>query len=412
LIEKYYSFHRFFTPQRLRYPWFIGGALWAGWLLSIILGKGNVDLSGHLIGTDFIAFYTAGKIILSGRAADLYDLQLARDIQLGVYGQPTDNFNPYLNPPHYALAMTPFALLPYPWAPILWMSVGLVLLWVSLRWLNGKHKMKTFFLSLSWLPVFYAVSFGQNTFLSLAILSLTYFLWSKEKRIQAGLALSLLLFRPQFILGVGLLWLLEWRKNWRSLVGLVVGSGMQILLSLWLFPEASLDYIHYVLKINANLMQIEGFPLWNAYSIQAFWISLLPGQKLLEAILYWTYAMASILAFLRFWRKNRLRNPLMFTASLCLMVYVIPYIMVYDWALLLIPAVLLWNHYPQLRKYLAVNYAIIWIVSFFSNSLTYLQLRAISHAIQISIPIFTMVLMLLYKLPYNEPVDEKSLPIS
>ena len=90
------------NSTRMKYPYFIGAALWLGWFLSLLLGSGNTDAAGHLIGTDFVAFYTAGKILLQDQSTNLYDLEVARQIQQPIYQDQTENFNPYLNPPFYA----------------------------------------------------------------------------------------------------------------------------------------------------------------------------------------------------------------------------------------------------------------------------------------------------------------------
>src|SRR5665647_2746297 len=134
-----------------------------------------------------------------GRSSDLYSLDLAYSIQQGLYGGGSLNYNPYLNPPHSALLMVPFSLIPYPWAPLLWVGFGLVCLWLSMKWLGAEHPIPYFLLALTWLPVFSAASFGQNSFICLAVLSLTYFLWVRKKHLSAGLIFSLLFFKPQFL---------------------------------------------------------------------------------------------------------------------------------------------------------------------------------------------------------------------
>jgi len=40
-----------------------------------LLGPGLVDLGGKVIGTDFMAFYTAGNFYLSDRMNDLYNFR-------------------------------------------------------------------------------------------------------------------------------------------------------------------------------------------------------------------------------------------------------------------------------------------------------------------------------------------------
>ena len=390
--------NRLLNAKRLRYPWFIGGALWAAWLLSILLGKGNTDLNGHLVGTDFAAFYTAGKIVLMGQSAELYSLELAHNIQQELYGAPSLNFYPYLNPPHYALWMALFALIPYPWAPLVWILLGLACLWLSLKWLGASQHTRIFFLSLTWLPVFYAASFGQNSFFSLAILSLTYFLWKRKHNLTAGLVLSLLCFKPQFLAGVGLLWLLDWRNSWKSLLGLGLGCLAHIGLNLWLLPEASLSYLTYAQKINLNLMSVEGFPMWNATSTQAFWLALLPGLKGAAQVLYLACALTGTTFFVLFWKKTDKNPAILFAAAIAWLVLCIPYLMIYDWTILLIPAVLIVDSAPNLCPQWRATYAILWIVTFLSSVLTFGMLRFLPFAIQVSVPALWIATAAAYRL--------------
>lgn len=389
--------NRLLTPQRMRYPWLIGGAMWAGWLISLLAGRGNTDLAGHLVGTDFIAFYTAGKIILMGRSPELYSLDLAHSIQQGLYGGTSFNFNPYLNPPHYALLMAPFALIPYPWAPLIWIILGLVCLWFSMKWLGSENPTRTFTWALTWLPVFYAASFGQNSFFSLAIFSLTYYIWRRKHNFLAGLIYSLLLFKPQLLIGIAVLWLLDWRKSWKALFGLSLGCLFQIGLNIWLLPDASLKYITYALKINENLMNIEGFPIWNAFSTQAFWMALFPRLTEVAQGLYITTALIGTYFLIRFWTKTRIENTILFSAAVIWLVLSLPYLMVYDWTLLLIPAVLLWVNVPGIRPLWKPLFAFLWVVTFLSSVLTFLQLRFLPFAIQISIPALFLAAGIAYK---------------
>jgi hypothetical protein len=385
------------NPTRLRYPKIIGGALWAAWILSLLLGKGNTDLNGHLVGTDFVAFYTAGKIILMGQSSELYNLELAHTIQQALYPEASLNFYPYLNPPHYALWMAPFALIPYPWAPVTWILLGLACLWLSFKWLGARQPARIFFFALTWLPVFYAASFGQNTFFSLAIFSLTFFLWKRQQPLAAGLVLSLLCYKPQFLVGVGLLWLLDWRTNWKALLGLAAGCLAHLGLNLWLLPEASLAYLTYAQKINANLMSVDGFPMWNAISTQAFWLALLPGIKIIAQALYLACALGSLSFFISFWIKAD-RNPaILFSAAITWLVLALPYLMIYDWTILLIPAILFYEAAPELQPQWRASYAFLWLVSFLSSALTFGMLRFLPFAIQISVPALWVAAFLAYR---------------
>jgi len=381
----------------MRYPYIIGAAVWLGWIISLLLGSGNADAAGHLIGTDFVAFYSAGKILLQGQSADLYNLELAREIQQRLYNIPNDNFNPYLNPPFYAWLFIPFAMLAYPLSPILWMGLNLFMLWVSLKLLNSWYSFPLFLLVLSWQPSFAAISFGQNAFLSLLILSLTYTFWIRDKMWLAGLASGLLLYKPQLLLGIGLLWLLDLPRSWRALLGLVTTGTALVLGSLLYMPEATYQYIVYAQKIAANLMKVEGFPIWNAHGVQAFWLGLFPNIPVISQVFYILCALTGIIIFIRFWRVTQNRK-LWFGVAICLMVWITPYLMIYDWVLLIIPGIIFWQEIPSKREQLKVIYAILWVTLFVSTMLTFVQWSFFGRAVQLSIPALCLAFYAIYML--------------
>ena len=384
------------NPTRMRYPYFIGAAVWIGWISSILLGSGNTDAAGHLLGTDFVAFYTAGKILLLEKSADLYDLELAHQIQQPLYGAPNENFNPYLNPPFYAWIFVPFARLSYPLSPILWMGLSLGMLWISIKLFNPDFGLPLFLLILTWQPAFAAISFGQNAFLSLLILSLTYTFWHKEKHGVAGLICGLLLYKPQLLMGVGLLWLLDFPKSWRALTGLAITSATLLSTSLLLMPQATYQYFFYTQKVASNLMKIEGFPIWNAHSVQSFWLGLFPNSAALAQILYLLCALAGVLFFIFFLRSTANKN-LRYGAAICLTMWITPYIMIYDWVLLVIPGILFWQECVLQRTRLKVIYGFLWVVMFISSALTFGQWSLIEHAIQFSVPALLLVFFILYR---------------
>lgn len=55
-----------------------------------------------------------------------------------------------------------------------------------------------------------------------------------------------------------------------------------------------------------------------------------------------------------------------------------------------------WEYKPNLRQFLIAIYALIWIVTIISGSLSYLQLGWISRAVQISIPVYLFILVNVY----------------
>jgi hypothetical protein len=395
--------HALLTPQRLRYPYFIGAAMWLGWIISILLGSGNTDAAGHLIGTDYVAFYTAGKILQMGQSPQLYDLALAHQIQQPLYGTPSDNFNPYLNPPFYAWLFIPFAAIPYPWSPWVWMALNFCFLWWSLRLLTPKNTLRTFLLALTWQPAFAAISFGQNAFLSLWLLCLTFILVKKERYFLAGIVAGLLLYKPQLLLGLGFLWILQPRKSWRIFAGMALTAMVLVGGSFLMMPEATWEYFLYTQKIASNLMTVPGFPIWNAHSVQAFWLGLFPGQVKLAAGLHGILLIGGLWLFLRHGYPLRNNAGLIFSAAICLTLWITPYIMIYDWVLLLIPSILFWQELPDLRNALQAIYAVVWGVAFFSSALTFAQVAFFGRSIQVSILLLGLVLFTLARLISAQP---------
>lgn len=72
------------------------------------------------IGSDFLAFWAAGKIALTGEFASAYDLAAEQAVQAttgyeGVFA--------FVNPPPFLFAVTPFGTLPYPAAWVAWIAV-------------------------------------------------------------------------------------------------------------------------------------------------------------------------------------------------------------------------------------------------------------------------------------------------
>lgn len=400
-VARLLTLQRFLTPVRRKYPLFIGGALWGAWILSLLLGLlGNqnspTDQFGQLIGTDFVAFYTAGRIVASGEGSELYSLDLAHEIQLEIYQTETENFNPYLNPPFYALLFVPFSKLPYAQAAVLWMGMNLGLLWLSIRLLDPESHWRKFWLILTWLPAWAAITFGQNAFLSVFILSLVYILWKNKHHFLAGMVLGLLLYKPQLVIGVGFLWLVDIQHRWKNLAGMIVTGVILGTISVIIFPQATLSYFDYALHINANLMTFEAFPIWNAHGVQTFFITLLPGNEAIAQVFYAVCAVLGMIVFVNFLRHQQ-ELPLQYAGAICLTLWITPYVMVYDWSILVIAAILLWQARPQQHPAWEVLYAIMWVVMFISSALTAIQWRFLGIALQISVPMLALVLAATYQ---------------
>ncbi len=397
------SLHQFLNPKRLAYAWVIGGFLWVGWLISVLLGPGNHDLNDQIVGPDFVQFYTAGHILLRGASAQLYDLGFQQALQQELISGAGTSLVPFALPPFFAWLTVPFAKLPYPLSFGVWTTLGLLGLWLSLCFLETENPYKSFAWALTWFPIFAGISFGQNSLLSLALFVLIYRLWRRERLWAAGLASSLLLYKPQWIIVLGLFWLLEWRRHVPALAGLALGAGTLGLLSFCFLPEASRAYINFVRAVLPGWQTQQGFPLYHLHTVRGFWLLLLPQDNNWANLLYIICAGVGALGFVRFWRQNRDRRELLFAGIMCLTLWTSPHAMIYDWTILLIPAVLLWQELPHLRAGWKVLYGVIWLATFVSGLLTFAQLQRLPFAVQISVPAFLLVVSVAYRWLHHPP---------
>ena len=390
-------FDRRLNSTRLAYAWLTGGALWVVWFLSLLLGVGKFDLAGQMVGNDYVQFYAAGSTVQSGEDARLYDFDYQKKLEQDIVGKTFDGYRAFITPPFFAWVFVPLSLLPYTWSFATWSLLGLACLWLSLHWIGAAQPRRWFGWALTWFPVFASTSFGQNGLLSLGILSLTYLLLRRKQRFLAGLVCSLVLYKPQLALGVGFLWLLEWRRDWHALAGLAVGGALLAGLSFGLLPESSRLYMELSRKFLPSITRQEGFPLWHAHTPRAFWLLLMPGIPALSETLALLSTGAGIVVFILFRRKLRCEPALLFAGAVCLTLWVTPHAMIYDWAILLIPAVIFWEKAPACRGLWKVLFALIWAATFLSGPLTLAQLKILPFAMQVSIPLLAFALYNAYR---------------
>lgn len=386
------------NSRRLTYAWIAAGILWGAWLLSTLLGPGNLDLAQQVVGTDYLQFYAAGVTLKEGHSLELYNFNYQSKLEQSIAGPGLISFHAFLTPPFLAWLYVPFTYLSYTWSFVAWSLLGLLLIWFSIKLLAFDHPFKGFLWVLTWFPIFATISFGQNSILSLLFFSLTYWLWRKEKYLEAGLAGSLLLFKPQMALGIGLLWLLEWRTSWKSLLGIIIGGSVLTGVCFWLLPDASLAYIGVVRDFLPKMIYQDQFPLWHMHSLRGFWVLLFPGNTWLVEVLSLLLSAAGIIAFVYFWRSQKTNNRLLYAGAICLTIWITPHAMIYDWSILLIPAIIFWQEFPDMKPFFKSVFALIWLATFLSGPLTYLQLKVLPVAVQISIPVLFFTLLQVIKI--------------
>lgn len=401
------TFGAYLTPRRMRYAFIIAGAMWISWTVSVLLGPGNFDLAGQAVGTDFTQYYSAGHTVRSGQSAYLYDPPYQRSVQRNLVGPQLQGFYAFVNPPFFAWVFAPLSYLPYQLAFVLWSAFGLTGLFFALR-AAGLEPRRTMPWALTFFPVFAAVSFGQNSLLSLALLAATYLLWRARKLVLAGLVLSLLLYKPQLVLGVLLLWGLGWRRDWKTLVGFGAGASTLAAGTFAFMPEASAAYVQFSRTTLPNLMSWGGPALWHMHTVRGFFQLLLPGTGILPSVLAGIIGLAAIAGFVMFWRSQRDEPALVYAAALILTFLITPHAMVYEWAIMVLPAALLWKVRPHNRPLLRAVFATLWLTMLVSGWLAKLQIERLPITVQVSIPVLLIVTVLLWQRLIGAPEQTRA----
>lgn len=227
----------------------LGLAQVLAWLVGI---RGVGGLEAYVLAhTDFLSALTGGLAIRSGDGARLYDLASQHAIQSRVvapyFALRADTTLPYIHPPLEAILIAPLMGLPYSLIYALWVVLAVCAVLLSLRLLTQALPMARpvrwvlSAASLSYLPFHEALWLGQSTPLVLLGLCGAYVALKRGRDGWAGVALTLVALKPQFLPAIVLLLLLARRgKSLAILTGLLAASSAAYM------PLLGLDWpLHY-----------------------------------------------------------------------------------------------------------------------------------------------------------------------
>jgi hypothetical protein len=220
---------------------------------------------------DFLAFYSAGRLVLEGHATSLHDQAALRALQFGISHREVGaaGYMPYLNPPFFALAMSPLALVSEPAARALWflLNVGLAIYsaFSITRGLRGRARTVGYLLVLGSVPVYWALSEGQVSILMLAAALQALGLARARRPLAAGAWLSVLWLKPHLavLALVGLL-VCGRRREALGMMAVVVGVTAA---SLLVIPFAAYSsYVAYLLDVLVTHVSSAGNAVSTAWS--------------------------------------------------------------------------------------------------------------------------------------------------
>jgi hypothetical protein len=387
------------TPRRIRaQATILALCLWTVCAVDFAT-PGLFDRAGNLKFQDFLPLYVSAQIVAQGRASELYDQQaIAESIQT-VAGQPIRVRLPNLYGPQVALFVAPLTRFSFPTAARILVAANLLIyfaciyfVWKSCPALRPHFALVTI-CAIAFPPLFHLFVRGQNSVLALACFTAAYLAFRAKQDWLAGIALGLLVFKPQFLVAIPLVLLLA--HAWKPLAGLIIAAGAQLALArIYFGPAVMHAYIGTLWHISRVLgaLELSLAPI-QMHSLRSFWSLLIPWPQLALAI----YILGSIVVIAMaaaVW-KSPAPLALRFSALTLAAVLVNPHLFVYD-LLVLAPALLLLAGstltYPQPASSAALKSLIYltFLLPLFG------PLSQWTH-LQLSVPAFAAVLWLLWR---------------
>src|SRR5438094_3141345 len=184
-------------------------------------------LKDHYHGTDFRLYYAAAQVGLTNGWRNIYDPSL-QSAAIAAIGGP---YKPFLNPPPMAWLAAPLTALPYDAAYLIWTVVCATALAVSVLLLapNRRTAALGLALALALFPTLFALYLGQTSVFVLLAIAAAWRLQRAGHETWAGVALSLMLVKPQMALVLPLALLASGRV--RLFAGWLVPTGALVALS-------------------------------------------------------------------------------------------------------------------------------------------------------------------------------------
>jgi alpha-1,2-mannosyltransferase len=247
-------------------------------IANIFLSKDRA-VTWDMLGHDFLALYYGGHCALTGHYEQLYDLPATKAFEYST-GHAAGlslgtSFGPWWNPPFAAWMFAPFAALPYLSALHAWWTVSAICLAASMLlmglMLRGTWKTRLLvpLFVLTSMPCIQAFCHGQNTLVSLLILTTTVWFWRKDRPLLAGIVCGLLFYKPQ--LGAAIVAVLCLTEGRRAILGVCLTGAALVLVNILTMPGTLHEFIYHM-PLNLNWIQEKNTYLWGRHvTLKAFW---------------------------------------------------------------------------------------------------------------------------------------------
>jgi hypothetical protein len=417
---------RWLTPRRIRAQALVLVVCLWGVCAVDFATPGLFDRAGNIKFQDFLSFYLSGKLIAQGRAADLYNAQKREaettHVATDAFVRPEDNpltptsapprtisrannlRLPNLYGPQFGLLFVPLARLPFLVAAQIWVALNLIVFFACISQVLKScpslvpYSQTVILCAVAFPPLFHFFVRGQNSVLALACFTASFLALRAKQDWLAGMALGLLVFKPQFLVAIPIMLLLA--QAWKPFAGLVISATAQLGFARIYFGPAVMhayfDTLWHVSRLIGSV-ELSLAPI-QMHSLRFFWLLLIPWPMTpwpqLALALYILSSMVVIAIAAAVWRSPA-PLALRFSALTLGAVLVNPHLFVYD-LLVLTPALLLLADSALTNPQPAFSAALKWL-AYLTFVLPLLGPLSQWTHLQLSVPAMAALLWLLWR---------------
>lgn len=302
----------------------------------VVTSNGTLDALGRPLGTDFSNVWTAGKMVLDGRAATAWSWPDHLAVQQAVHGKADVDFFGWHYPPPFLLIAALLATMPYRFGLIVWQLATLIPFALLMRPLIARREV--WLMTLAAPVTLICLTHGHNGFLTALLLAGGLMLLDRRP-FAAGLLFGCLIYKPHLALIIPPLLLAA--RQWRAIAGASTSAMVLVAatLAIWGWPvwQAFIDS----LPVTRELVIEQGSTGWHKimspFAAVRMWGGGVPAGYAVQAI--FTAVSIGGVVWLT-WTRQRieLRN-----AFVCAAVLIsTPYVLDYDQVVLLPALAFLW----------------------------------------------------------------------
>ncbi len=318
--------------------------------------------------TDFSQFYAGAKVVRDGLGENLYTYETQETAQKRLYSTAEYRTGPVLfyHPAFEILAFLPVTYFSYPTAYLTWVIINLAILLtvplllfpylLNLRPTFSVNIVLSFF---SFFPIFNVVYHGQDSLALLLLFSSAFVSLKKGRWFAAGVLLGLGLFRFHLVAPFMLLFVMK--KRWKIIQGFFAGgvlvAAVSLLVTGW---QGAIKYISFLWEINQNLTDRAHQVRYALYptamvNLRGLLYSLFSGH-ITDTVITILSLSFSLMVLIWFFVKLRQRPgaaadediDLEFSLGIVVMLLAGFHLHLYDWSLLMLPILLVSNHFAAL----------------------------------------------------------------